>query len=598
MKKTFTLLCLTASLLAEESFEPSCDMQPYHLGIRHIEANGIGYNQGYSTLEGFFTLPSSLDTSLIPFFDIRGHVFNDGKFAANAGVGVRYLSSMVWGVNAYYDFRETHRKNYNQVAVGFEALGKVWDFRWNGYFPVGEKTSHFYHTKFHSYKGNHFYISRKQEVAMTGTNAEAGAHFNAGHHVHMYAAAGPYYFAGEGRQAWGGQARLLATLYDYVGLQLSGSYDSVFRGIMQGEISFRIPLGSKKEVAKNASCRLSQRALQPVDRNEIVVLTHKRKKSLAINPATKKPWVLWFVDNTSHSQGTFESPFNTLKAAEDASSPHDAIIILTGDGTDAGQSMGIRLKDAQMLLGAGIPHPFATTHGTVLAPAISRGLPTISNLTSGAGGHVVELANNNEISGLFINDEQGTRAINADSQQGTNARINNNVIQTISVGEAIRLFNNTAIGHVVIDNNKLLGGDSSGNFGIFTNNITNGLIEVTNNYFSGANSTSNIGSALSIGYNAPDIAGAITFHVANNVARQLVTGESGTLEITHSLGLTTEICTRLRHNDFDPVPGGASYYFSNSNPPSLMNVVFDQNNIGTFQVENLNNITFVPSCGN
>lgn len=360
-----------------EKTEPECDIskQPYRLGVRHIEANGIGYNRGYTTLEGFFTPPSLANTRILPFFDIRGHIFNDGKWAANAGMGVRYTSNVVWGVNAYYDYRGTQHKKYNQIGIGFEVLDEKWDFRANGYFPVGRRRSHFYDTKFYGFEGHSMILSQKREFAMTGGNAEAGGYFHPCAHIDLYAAAGPYYFSGEGKNAAGGEGRLKATFWNYFALQASYSYDSVFRNIVQGEISFMIPLGAKQKITKRpqTSCShekaLRDRAYQSVDRQEIIVTKRKRHKSVAIDPATGLPWVFYFVDNTSHSLGTFESPFNTLLAAENASSPNDVIYVFPGDGTDNGQNVGITLKNGQSLLGAGMPYAFATTKGTIGVPA-------------------------------------------------------------------------------------------------------------------------------------------------------------------------------------------------------------------------------------
>jgi len=46
---------------SQVSTSPSCGTshhRPMRIAMRHIEPNGIGYNQGYSTLECFFS-PSS-----------------------------------------------------------------------------------------------------------------------------------------------------------------------------------------------------------------------------------------------------------------------------------------------------------------------------------------------------------------------------------------------------------------------------------------------------------------------------------------------------------------------------------------------------------
>ena len=111
----------------ETSTKSCCEdgPRPMRVTARHIEPNGIGYNQGYTTLEGFFS-SDPWGGAWYPFLDLRGHAFNNGKLAANAGIGVRYLSgSRIWGGNFYYDYRNTKHQHYNQVALGLEALGQV-----------------------------------------------------------------------------------------------------------------------------------------------------------------------------------------------------------------------------------------------------------------------------------------------------------------------------------------------------------------------------------------------------------------------------------------------------------------------------------------
>ena len=177
------------------------------LNARHIEPGGIGYGLGYTTVEGFFPLYNGWENWVV-FLDGRGHVFNDGRPAANAGLGVRYLrDTRVWGVNSYWDYRNTHRQHYNQVAAGLESLGRIWDFRLNGYLPVGEKKSHNYRTRFDEFKGHHAILRQKFEFVLAGANAEVGAHVNTWRHVPLYFAAGPYYLTGKGKTTWGGEAR-------------------------------------------------------------------------------------------------------------------------------------------------------------------------------------------------------------------------------------------------------------------------------------------------------------------------------------------------------------------------------------------------------
>ena len=48
-----SLACFTASSFAEETC--SNNTKNHRIAVRHIESGGVGYNQGYTTLEGFFS---------------------------------------------------------------------------------------------------------------------------------------------------------------------------------------------------------------------------------------------------------------------------------------------------------------------------------------------------------------------------------------------------------------------------------------------------------------------------------------------------------------------------------------------------------------
>ncbi|MBS0627307.1 MAG: hypothetical protein JSS09_03745, partial [Verrucomicrobia bacterium] len=433
---------------------------PMRITMRHIEGNGVGYNQGYSTLEGFFTLPATLDKPWIPFLDLRGHIFNNGKPAANAGVGLRYLSSRVWGINTYYDYRKTSHLNYNQISVGLESLGRLLDFRINGYLPVGQKAQR-YDTKMDGFKGNYLILSRKKEFDMKGANAEMGVHITNNKYAALYAAAGPYYLDYKGINAWGGEFRLGLDITDYIKIEGNTSYDNIFNWIAQGQFSVNIPFGGKETVRpkggrswKNEGSMMA-RALQRVDRNEIIVIDKKTQKRNAIDPTTGRPYYFVFVDNTSHSNGTFESPYNTLLAAQNNSSPNDIIYVYPGDGTTTGMDAGITLQDSQRLLSSSFNHVVNTTWGNFTIAATTNALPQVTNLTTAS--NVVQLANNNEVSGFKI--------------------LNNN-----SGGDGITTGSRTATTNFIATHNTILGDDHSETYGINLFN-TDGSITITDNSF-------------------------------------------------------------------------------------------------------------------
>ncbi len=462
---TFTSLYLSASQI-EETTE-SCEASPEssRISSRHIEGKGIGYNQGYTSID-FFTAPIQFENSLIPFLDARVHIFNNGLPAFNAGLGLRYLSSSwVYGINSYYDYRKTNHFHYNQASLGFEALSKSWDVRVNGYLPVGKKKSSFFDTKFSDFEGHYANLKSKQEFAMKGINLEGGYHFKEMKHASFYAAAGPYYFYNKGKNAIGGEARVSTTIYKYIKFEVNGSYDPIFHGIAQGQVSLIFPFGSKSSFAKkgSSSCAnqrvLLDRAFQPVDRSEIIVVDDHHKITKAINPDTGNPYTFYFVDNTSHSLGTSESPYTTLAQAEIASSIGDIIYVYPGsESYHVGE--GVHLKDDQKLWGAGTYQRLSTTRGVIGIKKQAHAMPLLVDGLPDLG--IVQLANNNEVSGIHItgNGTAGYGILGGDGADTlsfptsiiNSASIQNNLLDGSYAKSAIRLVGK---GFAVFAENKV-----------------------------------------------------------------------------------------------------------------------------------------------
>jgi len=283
-----SLVCLT-TLVADHSETYVRGRKHHRLSARHIEGRGIGYDQGYSTLEAFFAHDPG-EWCFLPFLDVKGHISDNGKWAANAGLGIREIyGKRVWGLNGYYDYRNTRKKNYTQAGVGLETLGDFWDFRINGYIPLGKKISSPYSVRFEKFSGPRIILSQKYQYALKGSDAELGFHFGRSRSFKFYAAAGPYYYRGKiGDNIWGGKARMAAMYKDYITLEVSDSYDNAFRNRVQGQITFTIPFGRDSRVTKRGrvcSCEMAEaltsRMLQPVGRQEIIPVDSSRRNVVA-----------------------------------------------------------------------------------------------------------------------------------------------------------------------------------------------------------------------------------------------------------------------------------------------------------------------------
>ncbi len=457
-----------------------------HASIRHTEARGIGYRSGYTTIEGFGIYDKNND--FMPFIDLRGHVFNDGKFAGNIGIGERtalFSINHLLGIYFYYDVRQDrHGLTVNQVSPGIELVGSRMEYRLNGYFPVGGTKSHTYGRSFDKFKGHNIIVKRHQREAMTGGDGEIGVHITQSTKYDLYAAAGAYYFDASSDSSWGGKARLVGRYKEYITLEASYSYDHLFHSIVQGTVAFNLPFGArlknrKKNCGEHRSLWFSRAAFAP-QRFEIPVIRRVTHRSKAINPATGKPWQVWFVNNTSSSSGTYESPFPTLVQAQNASSAGDAIYIFPGDGTTKGMDKGIVLKDNQKLFGSGIKQVFPTTHGKLSVSAMSKKYPNITNTSLNI--NAVELGNSCEVAGLNISNVNGGLGINGGSSLVLgvkNTYVHNNIF-TNNGNNSINLAN--CQGNIIIKNNYIENGlvgvnIYSGNFNLTSSiNISNNIL--------------------------------------------------------------------------------------------------------------------------
>lgn len=516
----FAFICCT--LFGQEIEHPNSDSCPdgerhARVAVRHIESGGIGYTTGYTTLETFLAADPSW-WAVTPFLDARGHIFDNGKWAANAGVGLRALwGKRAYGINTYYDFRNTKRLNYNQIGVGLETLGELFDFRINGYLPLGKKTADPYGATFEEFSGHHMIISQKYQFAMKGADAEFGFHFGESENFDFYAAAGPYYFVGQvGPNTWGGKARIRGTYKDVMTVELTDSYDTTFRNNFQGQIGFSYSFGPKSKVEKKRSidtCKLAhtmtRRMVQPVGRQEIIVLDKRKLNSAAIDPATGQPYFFVFVNNTSSSNGTIESPYPTLLQAQQNSSPNDVIYVFPGDGTTRGMNSGIILKASQQFLGSGVSHTLPTPQGAITIPPLTSTLPIITNTNIDTEGDAITLATNNTISGFIISSAMHDAIFGTDPQ---NLEVSSCLFEdTITYAIEATFSDNASMS---VTNNQFVNNTN----GIFLTLNGTATVICSDNIFTGQTSVSSVPLEITSNSNI------FTAHVENNIFNDNTTG--------------------------------------------------------------------------
>lgn len=370
-----TIALLTSTVCAVDSA----------LSLRHRESEGVGYSQGYSTLD--YTLTTQRNKTEF-LFNLRGHLFNNGKAAGNTGLGVRYSlnhdNSRI-GMNVFYDFRDYSHFFAQQVAGGLEWISRAVDVRLNGYLPIGKQRS-FQEHRFQNFSGNHVLTRRKFSTALPCAEGEIGTALARP----FYFAAGTYYLFRESShsirvgKAWGWKARFDVDLGQYFSLGAIATHDSIFKTRVQGYLSLHIPLGPWKSTADRS--RDLRRV--PIVRNEIIPIQVRKDSQTPFVSSNQKSLNFLFVNNQAYAlgDGTFEHPFSSLKEAENHSKPGDVIYVYPGDGTPRGMHEGIVLKERQILASSGssleldsLTIPPQTPHVNPAITNIHSGKPVVTN---------------------------------------------------------------------------------------------------------------------------------------------------------------------------------------------------------------------------
>jgi hypothetical protein len=541
VKFALLLAILSGCFLFTAKKEEPCSeyVRSKQFWVRHTEPKGVGYRDGYTTLEGFF-MTAKEHFGFYPYLDLRAHIFNSGRYAANIGAGGRALTgSRIWGANAYYDVRGTKRITFNQLSLGFEAMGEMFDFLANGYLVIGRKNSSSFNVGFDHFENHYLFLRRDVDSAMSGVDANFRFHCLRRAKWDAYFEIGPYYYHGSfGQNLIGGKAKFAAILADRFFGEGTVSYDHVFKWIGQGIFGFRFPLGEKTKFERRPcpSPAISERLMQIPDHNEIVVVKKNTRISEAIDPRTGDPLFFWFVDNRGNSLGTFESRFPMLAQAQAASNPYHYIYVFQGDGTTMGMDSGIVLKDFQQLLGSGVVHDVATTHGIVAIPPFSSGYPVMSN----AMGVGVTLAHGNTVSGMHIDGSllEGILGVGV-----ANAQITRNIITDANKMAAsdlpgVHLLGPGMSGAYVVSNN-LISGTTPRMIGVFIAPKGDDVCGVT--LWSNQISVPKDGVELKPGFMSPGSTALVSASISGNVFEVTTNEKSFFLEPHNSARISYTI---------------------------------------------------------
>ncbi len=437
------------------------------ISVRSRQAGGIGYNTGYSTLQGFFGLKVAQGQSFL--FDLRGHMFNNGTVAANGGIAYRirpWGATTTFGINTYYDYRNLPRLNSQQIGCGIEVLSKWLDFRSNGYIPFGKEQS----SKRYSFDefDDHFLVLRtKRTIVLPGVDVEVGRSIWCHPHISFYGAVGSYYFGrGDTNTSCGLKARVKANIFEYLSLEGIVTHDHLFHTRVQGELSLNIPLGKREKRTQNVC--IYPDLYQLPERQEIIVAKKKYGSQIATT-SSGDPLYFLFINNTAPAggDGTFEHPFSSMASAQAAgSSIADAIYYLEFGNV---YNEPITLNYSQKLMGSGITQIFDTEQGDISVPTQSNGFTPQIIYNAGIPVTISNNVQSVEMSGVYVKTAGNVNILYSGSSNGT-VNIHDSVFVFDGLADSIYVH-----GNLIFTQNTVMA--------IGTALTTFGAVNITHNTF-------------------------------------------------------------------------------------------------------------------
>jgi hypothetical protein len=369
-----------------------------------------------------FWVPLTQGRDRVLYTDLRLMRDDQDNFEGNLGFGYRQIvGNTVLGGHGWIDRRHTDLgSTFHQATLGLEALGRDLDFRANGYVPLSDDkiygaTGEAVGTPYLLNSGV-FYDTNgfRREVPLGGLDLELGARVPlfTDHVDSIRAYAGAYHFSGEDvEDVTGFRARISADVTPWLALGARFQKDGE-RG-SQGflEATFRLP-GKASFRTSGLRARLDESPERDVDIVTKAVEVPGATQQPVLNE-TGNPQRVLHVDNSAAGggDGTLDTPYNTLAAAEAAMQPYDVIYVRAGDGTTAGQNLGITIDEPGVsLIGSGVNLVYdgtrvtgAASGGTVLASATAAPVIT-NNQVNGDGVTVID--DNAFLSGFTVNGAQ------------------------------------------------------------------------------------------------------------------------------------------------------------------------------------------------
>jgi len=460
---------------------------------------GIGYNgathegnAAFGRLEGFIPLRQNPGGDLT-FLEGRILLDNDANLGSNALLGHRAYNkkdNRIYGGYLSYDTRNTEHRFFQQIGLGFESLGDIWDIRTNFYIPIGDVSQQADVDIFDTgllltdtrFFGNNLFLDtfrqrserRLREAAVFSFEIEGGGRIaKLGQRGDLRLYGGPYYYSPPGGpDVVGWRTRLVARPTEHLTLSLGGQTDALFGTNLLFQIGVSFPSGRPKGRLDRES-RVLARLGDFVERNNSITIDQQESRSffqeelaiLARNPATGEPWFFNHVTlGRSGGNGTFENPFGTVQDGLNTTRSDGNDIVYVAQGNNPGIP-AFTIPDRVQVLSRGPVQtiPVQTILQSQRDPIVSTTIASPVQLPFSNSGNfplvtdTVTMGNDSVLSGFTINPPAGSVGVLGNRVRNVEIR-DNRISATGDDAAGIRLTNPS--GTATITNNQI---DTTGN---------------------------------------------------------------------------------------------------------------------------------------
>lgn len=487
------------------------------------DSSGAGYD-GVTHVEGFIPLFQTPGENLT-FLNTRLLLDNDGQLGGNLLLGHRFYdagSDRIFGGYVGFDARKTDESDFYQLGLGLESLGEVWDFRINGYLPIGDTRQLIDEqvvngeTRISTQFQDHLLMLERQrerlttqswEAALGGIDAEVGARLVRWNEGDLRGYGGLYFYDGAGTDGtFGWRVRLEANPNDNLRMGVALQDDDLFGTNLVFSIGANFPgIRPRGPITENET--VVARLGEPVVRSNSIVVDGQQETEVEVerttrplmNPEEEAPY--WFQHVTlgegNGGDGTFERPFSTVQAALNATRSDGNDIVYVDQGNDS-EIPAFTIPDRVTVLSqgpvqilAGMPFPGFPQQQVRLpfspTPNFNNGilvrLPfsndgNFPQIRDDSATNTVTLGNRTTLSGFRIADASGNGIFGNGLQ---NVELRDNIIT--NAAERGIFLDNVTDSVVMLDNTVTgsRGGSGSGQGIFIRNTINNDAVEVTLN---------------------------------------------------------------------------------------------------------------------